>query len=271
MTALGFAALLPAARGVTSDGVPDAVRAFSREIPGFFEELERIVAREEMRQEAMDPLAARPLRRRTLVSDYQIAPLAEEPGALWEFRFVREVDGKPVPGAAREFQDFLRLRHKDSREERMKIVELARTKSLDGCYWHNLTLAMMAFSEPFVENYRWRGSGNRYEFEQVRGPGIPEDVFDPASPRHYPTGAIAFSGPAGQLSEIDLRFPTRDTVVEMRLFFARSAVARAPLPSQYVVERKRASTMRTLLKTTLEYTGYRRFTVTSEEKTTVPQ
>ena len=231
----------------------------------------RVVAREEMRQETMDPMAARPLRRRVIVSEYQIAPLEEDPDSLWEFRFVREVDGKALPGAEHELEDFLRLRHRDAREERIRIVELARGKSLEGCYWHNLTLAMMAFSEPYLENYRWRRAGNRYEFEQVRGPGIPENLFDPRSPRHYPSGEIAFAGPAGTLSEIDLSFPARDTFVEMRLSFASSDLARAPLPSRYVVERKRTGSKRALLRTTLEYSRYRRFTVTSQEKTSDPR
>jgi hypothetical protein len=259
VVAAGLAAPLPAA-----DEVPAPVLAFAQRLPAIFEGLEGVVAREEMRQETMDPLAARPLRRRLLVSDYQIAPLEEDPGSLWEFRFVREVDGKPVEGSERQLEDFLRLRHRDAREERTRIVELARARSLEGCYWHNLTLVIVAFSEPYLGNYRWRGSGERYDFEQVRGPGIPEDLFDPRSPRHYPTGSIAFAGPARELSRIDLRFPARDTYVEMRLSFSSSALAGVPLPAEYVIERKRAGTTRTLMRTTLAYSNYRRFTVTSE-------
>jgi hypothetical protein len=249
------------------DDVPPAVRSFSASLPRLFEEFERLVAREEMRQEAIDPRASRTLRRRILVSDYQIARLERDPNALWEFRFVREVDGKPVPGAERQLADFLRLRHRDTRAERLSIVDLARGQSLPNCYWHNLTLVLFAYTEPHLENFRWRARGDRYEFEQVRGLGIPDDFFDVASTRHYPTGALTLGGPNSSLSSLELRFPTRDTEVVMTLTFAAQRDSQTPMPARYVVERKRASTGRTLFRTTIEYSNYRRFTVTTEEET----
>ena len=257
----------PAAGEPAQEAAPPAVVAFSRSLPRLFEEFESVVAREEMGQETIDVRAARTLRRRILVSDYQIARLEEDPDALWEFRFVREVDGKAVDGGDRQFQDFLRLRHPDARAERLWIVEIARSQSLPGCYWHNLTLALFAFTEPNLANFRWRAKGTRYEFEQVRGLGIPEDLFNPSSTRHYPKGALSFNGSGSTLSSLELRFPTGATQVVITLTFALQGVSPFPMPAHYVVERKRAETGRTLFRTTVEYSNYRRFTVTTEEKT----
>lgn len=257
--------------------VPPAVLAFSRSLPRLFDEFERVVAREEMRQEIMDTRSDRTARRRVLASDYQIARLEKDPDALWEFRIVREVDGRIVRGADWRLDDFLRLRHADARAERLSIVDLARTQSLPGCYWHNVALVLIAFTEPYVGDFRWRGREERYEFEQVSGLGIPEDFFDPSSMRHYPRGVLILGGPGGPLRSLELRFTAKDTSVAMSLAFARQGTSDLPMPLRFDIERRAASTGasgetlrspgRTLNRTTIEYSHYRRFTVTMEEKT----
>jgi hypothetical protein len=190
--------LAVAAAVLADEPVPGPVRDFSREIPRIFSELENVVARERMTQVIFDSTSDRIFRRRVIVSDYQIAHLDEDPEALWEFRFVSQVDGKGIPGASQQIENFLRLRHRDARQERLRITNLGLSSSLPGCYWHNLTLVLRAFEAGNVEDFSWRRSRDLWLFEQVRGLGIPQDLFDPDSHRHYPRGSVAFS--AGSLS-----------------------------------------------------------------------
>lgn len=262
------AALLafPAARA-RAEAPPEPVRALSLEVPNILAEFENLVARERMTQVLFDAVANRPSRRRVLVSDYQIAPLEEDPNVLWEFRFVREVDGKPVAGADQQMQDFLRLRHRDSREERLRITNLGLAKSLPGCYWHNLALILRAFEGPNVENFDWAARGeNSWRFEQVRGLGIPQDLFDPRSARHYPHGSISFAG--GALSRLDLEWSADRFVTSVSLEFTpRQPPADLPRPLRFVAKRRLTSSQRALIQTTYDYDDYRRFSVQSESQT----
>jgi hypothetical protein len=212
--ALGLGAAVPAAAAP-----PEDIRAFASDVPRVFSELENLVARERMTQLVFDTASDRIVRRRVLVSDYQIAPLEEDPTVSWEFRFVREVDGKPVPGAARQLDDFLRLRHRDSREERMRITNLGLSSSLPDCYWHNLTLVLRAFTGDNVDNFDWRPLRSGWAFEQVRGPGIPQNHFDPRSPRHYPKGTLSFE--EGSLSHLQLEWSSDGIVTSAQLDFSR--------------------------------------------------
>ncbi|HET7453856.1 MAG TPA: hypothetical protein VFL12_14005, partial [Thermoanaerobaculia bacterium] len=108
---------------------PAAVAAFSRSILPYFARLEDFVATEKITQDVMRDSNQAVLRHQVLLSDFQIAHLGEEPDALWEFRFVRSVDGKPLD-TDRQIQDFFRLRQPNAAAERRSIVELAREHSL---------------------------------------------------------------------------------------------------------------------------------------------
>lgn len=251
------------------EAVSGPVRDFSREIPGIFSKLENVVARERMTQVIFDSTSDRVFRRRVIVSEYQIAHLEEDPEALWEFRFVSQVDGKAVAGSSQKIQDFLRLRHRDAREERQRITNLGQAVSLPGCYWHNLTLILRAYEGSNVENFSWKQSGGRWLFEQVRGLGIPQDFFDPASPRHYPRGSLVFS--AGALSRLDLEWTANGLVTTISLEFSRpKAPDDIPLPKRYVAKRRTATSLLTAVQTTFEYGDYRRFEVRSETEIKSP-
>lgn len=248
---------------------PEPIRAFASEVPRVFSELENLVARERMTQLVYDSANDRVVRRRVLVSDYQIAPLEEDPTVPWEFRFVREIDGKAVPGADRQLDDFLRLRHRDSREERMRITNLGLSSSLPDCYWHNLTLVLRAFQGENADNFEWRPLRSGWAFEQVRGPGIPQNHFDPRSPRHYPKGALTFE--EGSLSKLQLEWTSDGMVTSVQLEFSRPVAPDfIPRPLKYVAKKRREASARTVVQTTFEYGDYRRFGVRSEE-TTRPQ
>jgi hypothetical protein len=263
------AGLAVSAEARADEAVPGPVRDFSREIPGFFSKLENVVARERMTQLIFDSTSDRVFRRRVIVSDYQIAHLEEDPEALWEFRFVSQVDGKAVAGASQKIEDFLRLRHRDAREERQRITNLGQAVSLPGCYWHNLTLILRAFEGSNVENFSWKQSGGRWLFEQVRGLGIPQDFFDPDSPRHYPRGSLVFS--AGALSRLDLEWTANGLVTTISLEFSRpKAPDDIPLPKRYVAKRRTATSLLTAVQTTFEYGDYRRFQVKSESEIRTP-
>ena len=247
--------------------LPDKIRAFAQQIPRIILQLQDYVATERMTQMIMDPRADRAMRKQVLLSDYQIAPLEEDPSVLWEFRFVRAIDGKPVPGSERQIDDFFRLRHRDAREERLSIAELGLSRSLPGCYWHNLTLVLQAFADPNVEDFDWKGEGDRWVFEQIRGFGIPEDLFDPKSPRHYPKGSLVFS--KGSLSHLELEWPSGAVVNAVTFDFSPSAEADPiPRPARYVAKKRVAGTRsKTLVETIFEYSDYRRFSVTTDPRT----
>ena len=247
--------------------LPDGIRAFAEQVPRITAQLQDYVATERMTQMVMDGRADRVARKQVLVSDYQIAPLEEDPSVLWEFRFVRSIDGKTVPGADRQIEDFFRLRHKDAAEERLSIAQLGVSKSLPGCYWHNLTLVLQAFGGANAENFDWKGDGDRYSFEQVRGLGIPEDIFDPQSPRHYPKGSLVFSG--GTLSRVEMEWSSRELITVVALDFSPAGEAGGlPRPSRYVAKRRLLAgmTQKTLVETVFEYKDYRHFSVSTEPK-----
>jgi hypothetical protein len=257
--ALGLGSTLPAAAAP-----PEDIRAFASDVPRVFSELENLVAREMMTQLVYDTASDRIVRRRVLVSDYQIAHLEEDPAVAWEFRFVREVDGKPVAGASHQLDDFLRLRHRDSREERMRITNLGLASSLPDCYWHNLTLVLRAFSGENADNFQWRSLRNGWAFEQVRGPGIPQNHFDPRSPRHYPKGSMTFE--EGSLSRLQLEWSSDGLVTSVQLDFSRPVEPDLiPRPLKYVARKRREGSPRTLVQTTFEYDDYRRLGVSSEQ------
>src|ERR1041385_346225 len=150
----GMAAVLAfASFGSGNDAVPARMLEFSRKLPEVFEELGNLVAREEMVQQVYR--SGRLFDIRTLVSDYQVAHLDTDPSALWEFRFVRMIDGRKVPDFDRKVSDFFLLRHADAREERIRVTRQALDRSLPHCYWHNLTLALGALGAGLLPNYDW--------------------------------------------------------------------------------------------------------------------
>jgi hypothetical protein len=246
---------------------PDPVLAFARSIPRITSAMQDYVATETMTQRVMDPVADRPMRKTVLVSDYQIAPLDEDPAVLWEFRFVREADGKPVPGADRQIEDFFRLRSADAREERARIAKIGQSRSLPGCYWHNLTLLLQGFQGGNVLSFDWTPEGEGgFRFQQARGRGIPEDLFDPRSPRHFPTGKVTLAG--GALSRLEISWASGETVTDVTLEFAPPDADGVIHPARYVARRRLAGPgHKTALETIFEYSGYRKFTVTTEPKT----
>jgi hypothetical protein len=253
---------------VGPSATPDGVLAVSREVGRIATGLQDYVATERMTQKVMDTRADRVMRKQILVSDYQIAPLEEDANALWEFRFVREIDGKPVAGADRQIEDFARLRHQDAKEERLAITKLGFDRSLPGCYWHNLTLMLLAFAGPNVDNFSWRGDGDRWTFEQVRGLGIPENLFDPKSQRHYPRGTMTLA--KGALSKLEIEWQVGELITSVSLEFSAPAEPGAiPLPSRYVAKKRIAGpTQKTVVETDFDYSAYRRFAVTTEPSTT---
>jgi hypothetical protein len=263
---LAFLLLTRPAFAAGQDAVPPDILEFSRKIPKIFEELGNVEAREEMVQQVYR--SGRLFDMRTLVSDYQVAHLDTDPSALWEFRFVRMVDGRKVRDFDRRVSDFFLLRHASARDERIRVTRQASDHSLPHCYWHNLTLVLGAFGEGMVPNYEWTETSEGAKFRQVRGPGVPEDYFNSQSPRHYPAGKIVFTKPSGSLSEIQLEFPREDTLVRMSLRFSMSGVPGVRLlPREYEVLRIRRASGEVLSRTTLRYSDFRRFSVATDEKT----
>ncbi len=161
--------------------VPDEIRAFARNLPDYFSKLEDIIATETITQTLLNDTTgnATVQRRRVLVSDYQIAHLGENPAALWEFRFVRSVDGQKLPDVDRKIEDFFRLRHPSAAAERRSIVDLAVGQSLPGCYWHNLTLVLLAFGEGPVENFDWTAKRQPVSFPAGARPRNPGGSLQP--------------------------------------------------------------------------------------------
>lgn len=261
-------ATLTLAAGTTIAGaparLPERVEAFARELPRIVAGMEELVATERMTQMVMDSRSDRVMRRQVLVSDYQIAPLEEDPSVLWEFRFVKEMNGKPVPGADHQIEDFLRLRHTDAREERLKLAQLGFSRSLPGTYWHNLTLLLLAFAGENAANFDWKGDGDRFTFEQVRGPGIPESLFDPKSPRHYPKGSLTLAG--GTLSRLEIEWASGPLLTNVSLEFSPPPEpGDIPRPARYVARKRYAgASPKTLVETIFEYRDYKRFRATAE-------
>jgi hypothetical protein len=261
---------LPAAGNASSRGtVPQKVLDFSRTLPAIFEELENVVAREEMVQQVFQ--RGRLFDRRTLVSEYQVAHLDSEPSALWEFRFVRTVDGRKVRDFDRRISDFFLLRHTSAREERIRLTRLAFDHSLPRCYWHNLTLTLDAFSEALLSNYEWSETTKGAKFRQVRGPGVPEDFFDSRSPRHYPSGELVLAGDGHALARLTLEFLSRNDLVRASLHFSPSTPTRAAIvPHDFEVVRLRRETGEVLTRTDFQYSDFRRFSVDTHENTEDP-
>jgi hypothetical protein len=202
-------------------------------------------------------------RSRVLESDYQVAHLGEDPSALWEFRFVRSADGKKLD-VERQMGDFFRLRHPSAAAERRSIVELAREKSLPGYYWHNLTLALLAFGPETLDDFDWERKTDHYVFQQARGPGIPEDLFDPMSPRHYPTGTLTFDPKGGWLSRLYLEWTSGERRARVTMTFSPPPKPGAiALPRRYEAVHERRSTGMVIDRTTFDYSNFRRFTVTT--------
>lgn len=262
--------LAAAARAGSAGGpsIPEPLHAFARDLPAYFSRLENIIARETITQTILNDQSGGVHRRRVLVSDYQIAHLGEDPGALWEFRFVRSVDGRKLPDVDRKIEDFFRLRHPSAEAERRSIVDLAAAESLPGCYWHNLTLVLLAFGEDTLDNFDWTRKGTRYVFRQARGPGIPEDLFDPLSPRHYPTGAIELFSGKSFPERLELEFRSDQRRIRMRFQFS-SPVAPdfIALPRSYDVDADRITGLgfNPETRTRFEYSDIRRYTVRTEE------
>jgi hypothetical protein len=185
---------------------------------------------------------------------------------LWEFRFVRSVDGKTLD-VERQMSDFFRLRHPSAKAERQGIVDLAREKSIPGHYWHNITLALVAFGPETLEDFDWERRSDRYLFRQARGPGMPEDLFDPASPRHYPTGTLTFDSKGGWLSRLYLEWPSGDTRARLTMTFSPpEKPGDIALPLRYEAVHERRTSTLVIDRTTFDYSHYRRFTVTTTHK-----
>jgi hypothetical protein len=224
------------------------------------------LARETMHQELFGPRNGSVARRRVIVADYQISHLLEEPESLWEFRFVQSVDGHARPGVDEEIARLASLRHASATEERRQIAENARRESLPGCAWHNLGLVLLAFREPYLPYFDWKQKGDHFEFRQSRGPGIPEDFFDPQSPRHYPTGELGLAAD-GSVSRLDMRYESQEYNVRMRFSFAPPAAGAPSMPRRAEVRSYRPSSMGEALESRLisDFTDYREFQVTTDE------
>ena len=268
--ALSAGFVLSSETPVTPGPVPKEIRDFSRALPAYFAKLEDVVATETTTQTVLNDTTGNGTvqRKRTLVSDYQIAHLGENPAALWEFRFVRSVDGEKLPDVDRKIEDFFRLRHPSAEAERKSIVDLAIGQSLPGCYWHNITLVLLAFGEGPNENFEWTRRGSQFDFRQVRGLGIPEDLFNPKSPRHYPTGSLTIY-PDGHSPELlELEFRTGVRRIRMRLEFSPPAAPEfISLPHVYEVNSDRVTLMGFNPETRIryEYSDIRRFSVSTQE------
>jgi len=244
--------------------VPPGVLDFSRALPRLFDDLGNTVAREEMVQQLYRH--GRLADRRVLVSDYQVAHLDADPSALWEFRFVRMVDGRKVRDFDRRVSDFFLLRNASAREERIRLTRLAFDQSLPFCYWHNLTLTLEAFAESLLSDYEWRATSEGAKFRQVRGLGLPEDFFDPRSARHYPSGEIRLAGERHQLSRLTLEFPFQGDLVRASLRFGPAEPASgAVVPREYEVIRFRRQSGEVVTRTTFRYSEFRRFSVETRE------
>jgi hypothetical protein len=209
----------------------------------------------------------RPADRRTLVSDYQVAHLDTDPSALWEFRFVRMIDGRKVRDFDRRLSDFFLLRSANAREERIRLARLAFERSLPFCYWHNLTLALQAFGEAQLSDYEWRATARGAKFRQVRGLGVSEDFFDPRSRRHYPSGEIVLDAESHRISRLTLEFPFQGDLVQASLRFAPAPPRGEVLPREYDVARFRRQSGEVVTRTTFRYSEYRRFSVETNEET----
>jgi hypothetical protein len=210
-------------------------------------------------------------RHQILVSDFQIAHLGEDPDALWEFRFVRSVDGKALD-TDRQIQDFFRLRQPDAAAERRSVVALAREHSLPGCYWHNLTLTLLAFAPEILDDFAWTPKGKGFAFRQVRGLGIPEDLFDPSSPRHFPSGTLELAADGVSPAHLDIEWTSRESRLLVKMDFSPPAKpGEIALPRRYVAAHERLSSGKIVDRTTFEYSDFRRFTVTTGEETSSSQ
>jgi hypothetical protein len=264
-------ALAAAASAAAPQGEPPAaVVAFARTLPAYFAELENYVASEKTVQQVMREQTAMVFRSRVLESDYEVAHLGEDPSALWEFRFVRSVDGKSVD-AERQMNDFFRLRQPSAAAERRSIVDLAREKSLPGYYWHNLTLTLLAFDNATLGDFDWTPKSGQWAFRQARGPGIPEDLFDPASPRHYPSGTIAFDPRGGWLSRLYLEWTSGERRARITMTFSPPAApGEIALPHRYEAVHARRTSGAVVDRTTFDYSNFRRFTVTTDSETSGP-
>lgn len=259
--------LIAAAPIANAAAPPTEVALFARGVPGYFARLEEYVAKEITTQHMMNESNGTVLRHRVLESDLQIAHLGEDPATLWEFRFVRSVDGRKLD-AERQMDDFFRLRHPSAAAERRSVVALAIDKSLPGCYWHNLTLTLLAFGPEIVGDFEWERRGDRFAFRQVRGLGIPENLFDPASPRHYPKGTMTFDRAGGWLSRLDLEWTTGERRVRLTMTFSPPAEPGGiALPRRYEAVHERLSTGLVTDRTTCDFSLFRRFTVTTGEST----
>jgi len=244
---------------------PTEIRTFSRTIPSYFERLEEFVATERIEQATMRQENATVYRKQILLSDYQIAHLGEDPNALWEFRFIRSIDGKNLD-TDRQIQDFFRLRHPSAAAERRSIVQLAMDKSFPGCYWHNLTLSLLAFEPETLDDFDWERKGSRWLFKQARGPGIPEDLFDPTSPRDRPEGELTVR-PDGSPERLELEWTSRETRSRVTMTFSPPGADGIALPERYEAVHARLSTGTTRDRTVFTYSNFRRFTVSTDPAT----
>lgn len=265
-------ALLAAAgaRAAEAPAPPAALEAFSRGIFSYFAKLEDYVATERITQDVMRETNQTVLRHQVLLSDFQVAHLGEDPDALWEFRFVRSVDGKSLD-TDRQIQDFFRLRQPSAAAERRSIVALARDHSLPGCYWHNLTLTLLAFTPHILDDFDWTAKGKGFAFRQVRGLGIPEDLFDPASPRHFPSGTLELGADGVSPAHLELEWTSRESRLRVKMDFSPpEKPGEIALPRRYVAVHERLSSGALIDRTTFEYSGFRRFTVTTAQEASEP-
>jgi hypothetical protein len=261
--AAGFAAMAGVLAPASAAGPPSEVVSFSRGIPAYFARLGDYISRETMSQTRFNPETGQVLRHRVIVSDLQISHLGQDPNALWEFRFVRRVDRLRIDVDS-EIRDFFKLRQPDAGAERLALARVAMNWSLLGCYWHNLTLSLLAFQEPLLGNYEWSGSGRRFRFRQVRGPGIPVHYFDPDSARSYPEGTIELSPDGSWLESLELVYPVNSQKSIVRLEFSRPAApGEIALPKHFEAEGQRLESGLRLLKTDFDYSEFRRFSVSA--------
>jgi len=267
-----LAGLIAAARPTAAEAptAPAPIDAFSRGILSYFAKLEEYVATEKISQDVMRDANQTVFRHQVLLSDFQIAHLGEDPDALWEFRFIRSVDGKALD-TDRQIQDFFRLRQPNAAAERRSIVALAREHSLPGCYWHNLTLTLLAFAPEILDDFAWASKGKGFAFRQVRGLGIPEDLFDPSSPRHFPSGTLELAADGVSPAHLDIEWTSRESRLLVKMDFSPpEKPGEIALPRRYVAVHERLSSGKLVDRTTFEYSDFRKFTVTTDSETSKP-
>ncbi|HET7453684.1 MAG TPA: hypothetical protein VFL12_13135, partial [Thermoanaerobaculia bacterium] len=111
----------------------------------------------------------------------------------------------------------------------------------------------------------------RFAFRQARGLGIPEDLFDPASERHYPSGTLDLAGDGRSPARLELEWTSRESRLRVKMDFSPPAKeGEIALPRRYVAVHERLSSGVLIDRTTFGYSDFRKFTVTTDSETSRP-